>query len=330
MNNEKKCTLCVAATMDASPQVFQLDFSKLPLGGITAFVGGTESGKSTAMVEMLYQQRNEFDLVIVMCDSMDDCMEYAKIVPEAFVFEGYRPDVINAVYNEQQKNTLQGHKTRVAFVLDDLGYDKSLRTCKTLARVANNGRHARIRTYLAIQDVKQMPPAVRKAMKHIVLAKEKRLEFQRRIYDSFNPCFDSFEEFQRVFQAVAPVEANRCMVMYMFQGCASRRAEDNVWWMEGRIPWRKFQVPNPAKRRGKAVWDFNRSFMVAQKPGPAGSAPQEPLLRTGQSGDGAAAHMTGGVRIVDAVRTGVATPVEATTTGRKRTHTKNKKPRTHK
>ena len=254
-----------SALVGPAAQVYHFDFSTAPNYGITLFVGGTESGKSSGLVTWLYNQRNDFDVCIVFCDSMDDVMNYEQIAPGCFVFEGYHGDVIERVYAIQQQNTRDGVETRVALVIDDCGFDKkALRNDKQLARLASNGRHARFRTYLAIQEVTQLGPDVRKAAKHVCLAKEKRPPYKKRIYEYFNPCFKTYDEFEAVFDAVA--QDNRQMVMYMFQGSNSNEIVDNVWWFKPQWPWPKFRIPTPERRRGKAVWTFHQSWVQAPPP----------------------------------------------------------------
>lgn len=264
----------VSDSLAAAAQVYKFDFSTAPECGITLFIGGTESGKSSGMVTWAYEQRDRFDVCIVFCDSMDDVMKYEKIVPGCFVFEGYHPSVIERIYNIQQENTRKGIPTYVMLIIDDCGFDKkTMRSDKMLARLASNGRHGRFRTLLAIQDVTQLGPDVRKGAKHVVLAKEKRPPYKRRIYEHFNPCFKSYDEFERVFDAVA--QDNRQMVMYMFQGSTSNAIVDNVWWFKPMWPWPSFTIPTKERRRGKAVWSFHGQWVTAP-PAPTATGLRQP------------------------------------------------------
>jgi hypothetical protein len=288
------CVLCqhgMQSATDGGPasKVFKFDFSTMPPYGITLYVGGTESGKSSGMVETMYWQRDLYDVCIIMCDSVDDVMKYEKIAPGAFVFEGYHPEVIERFYAIQQRNTRRGIKSSVLLVVDDCGFDdKTMRNDKQLKRLASNGRHARIRTLLAIQDVTQLAPAVRKGAKHVVLAKEKRPPYKRRLYEYLNPCFKSFEEFEAVFDAVA--QDNRQMVMYMFQGSTSNEIVDNVWWFKPSWPWRDFKIPSPERlgSQAAALWRFHKSWIRQPPPAVATGLkqPQSAIIKALRSTNG--------------------------------------------
>lgn len=257
-----------AIMQPAVPVVYQFDYKTLPKFGVTVFCGRTESGKTSALMEFFYRQRHEFDLVMVFCDSADDCMKYESLCPGAFVYEGFNQTALETLYAIQQANTRAGRKTRALVILDDLAFDRKTLTSKTMKRLFCNGRHARIRTYITLQAPKQIPPEMRKQVKHVVIAREKNPNERKKVFDAFNNVFLTFNEFDRYMRYCT--QDYKQMVLYMFQG-SSDRVEDNVFWVKPKYPWRKFRCPS---RRSHA-WcirnvasNFSSKDRVVLRPNP--------------------------------------------------------------
>jgi hypothetical protein len=235
--------------------IFRFDYSTLPKYGMTLFVGRTESGKTSGMVEVMYHQRNYYDIVLIMCDSVEDCISYGQICPGAFVFEGWSEQAVTALYEIQQDNIRKGIHTSALIVCDDLGFDSKTLGGKLFKRIACNGRHARIRTLLAVQDPKQIKPDVRSQIKQVFVAPEKSPPSRIRIFECFNPCFANFKEFDKTMMQCT--KDRRQMVMYMHQSSGERLCDNVFWTLPPRAFSRKFCIPSNNRAN---VWGFSKEW----------------------------------------------------------------------
>lgn len=264
--------------MMASDDIFQVNWASLPEFGMSAFIGRTESGKSTGMVECAYQQRHRYDMVMVFCDSADDVVKYSRIFPGAFVFEGWNESALEAAYDVQNENLVKGKPTSLLVMIDDCGFDAKVLRSKVFMRLACNGRHRRIRTLIALQDPKQLLPSIRGQIKHVFVAAEKSRPMRQRIFEVFNPMFSTFAEFDHVMQLCT--QDHRMMVMNMHQS-SGPDLNQNVFWCKPPFPWRQFTIPS-AKRRRRAIWRFSHEWQTMARPSGGGGA----VLRRATSGSG--------------------------------------------
>ena len=236
--------------------IFRFDYSTLPTFGMTLFVGRTESGKTSGMYETMFRQRHEYDIVLIMCDSVEDCMKYAKVCPTAFVYEGWNEKAVQELYDIQQDNIRNGVHTSALIVCDDLGFDSKTLTGKLFKRIACNGRHARIRTLLAVQDPKQIKPDIRGQIKQVFVAPEKSPQNRERVFECFNPCFANYKEFDRAM--LRCTKDRRQMVMYMHQGSGDRLRDNVFWTLPPPAFVRKFRIPSEQRKSG--VWNFSNEW----------------------------------------------------------------------
>ena len=94
----------------------------VPDRGVVVFVGRSGSGKTVAMLDLLYRKRKKFDRFLVMSGSTDTAAEFAKHVPPICVFDGFDEQRINNIYLEQEANVARGTCKPILIILDDLMY----------------------------------------------------------------------------------------------------------------------------------------------------------------------------------------------------------------
>lgn len=284
-----------AAQQADEGDIYRFDYSTLPRYGMTLFIGRTESGKTSGLVEVMFHQRDNFDVVLIMCDSVEDCMCYAKICPGAFVFEGWNEQAVQSLYEIQQDNIRKGVHTSALIVCDDLGFDSKTLGGKLFKRIACNGRHARIRTLVALQDPKQIKPDVRSQIKQVFVAPEKSPPSRLRIFDCFNPCFSNFKEFDKTM--LRCTKDRRQMVMYMHQGSGDRLCDNIFWSLPPRAFTRKFRMPS--EKRCNDVWGFSKEWGKRAPTKPSVAADQG-LRQTTRRAQEAKTHMlTTGAALAD-------------------------------
>jgi hypothetical protein len=247
------------AALQEQDTVYQLDFSKLPAFGAIAFVGRTGSGKTAGIFELAYQQRHEYDIVLVFCDSADDAMEYEKRFPHAFVFEGWKPEAVEALYEIQQANTRKRIWTTALIIIEDFGYKNGIWNSELMKRVHNNGRHARIGVRYSIQNPKTITPGMRQQLPWVMLAPEKSPKVREKLFEAFNPIFRTFADFERTMRNCT--SNHRMMAMFMQQGPSDALC-DNVFWFKPAFPYRMFSIPTPERvRASQAVRKFSKKWL---------------------------------------------------------------------
>lgn len=241
------------------PQIYKFDPTTMMCKyGVVVFVGRTKSGKSFCMKDQLYYRRKDYDIVIVISGSKETAIEFEKHVPALFIYNDLDVEKIKEIYEKQEEAVARqmrgyGKAPSVLIVIDDMAYKKkNVYASETFSRIFFNCRHARIALYISVQDCKILTPSLRQQTRFVFLAQEKNPQNRKRIYDSFNPCFKTFEEFDEVMKMCTQ---NFEQLVLDNQQTGSYEIGDNVFY------YKASDHGNFKVRRGSKIWKHNQKHL---------------------------------------------------------------------
>ena len=150
------------------------------------------SGKThlTKWVNFITAPKYKWDCVFLFSDTADlnDGFDY---VSKHYKFDGYKPDVIEKVL-ELQKTMIMKYKEKeiekipkILFLFDDCVADKKIFYCKTLTKLAIEGRHFHCGWILATQYLNLLSPCVRTNVNLLVIFKSFNYRVQNAIVEQY-------------------------------------------------------------------------------------------------------------------------------------------------
>lgn len=233
---------------------------QLPKSGVILIVARTDSGKTVLVRDLLKHCRKRCYLCIAMVGSLDTAAEYSMHIPNTFIYNQFDEKRLEQMYAQAEKWKAEGKTRYITIVLDDLMFlGKSMLKSEILKKIFFNCRHANILLFLVLQDSKGIGPDHRAQIRDVFLLQEKNPELRKRIYQSYNPCFHSFKEFDYVCRALTQ---NYEAMVIRNVNTGSDTVESNVFWYKAQYPVKKFRIPT--KKKNKKVWQYNRKYFNVQ------------------------------------------------------------------
>lgn len=233
-------------------EITKLDVkSQLPDSGIIVFTGRTESGKTTLIMDILYQYRHKIDIPILMCGSKETTAEFRRHIPGVLCWDGFYPERLQRMYEWLEHMTEMGKHYKVCLIFEDLAYLKnSIANDQTIGRIAFNGRHVGILTMISTQYPKNFGPALRQQTRLCFACAEKSPDYREKIYSAFNQCFYNFNDFDKVMKSCT--KNYECLVLNN-QYTNSDEITDNVHFYKAKIHTHNWKVA-----KNGVIWKFDR------------------------------------------------------------------------
>lgn len=224
-------------------QIKRFDPKKMRDNSIVVFVAKRMSGKSTCVKDIMHYKRY-LPVGVVMSGTEEGNCFYQSFIPDLFVYNEYRSDVIEKIVSRQKLLVKQGEKNSPVFIiLDDCMYDKKFLREKIMRQIFYNGRHWNIFFMLTMQYCMDLSPDLRSNIDYIFVFRENILQNREKIYKNFFGIFPTFEMFNQVMNACT--ENYECLVLD--NTIKSNRVEDVVFWYKARMfdPSMEFRVGHP-------------------------------------------------------------------------------------
>jgi hypothetical protein len=198
---------------------------------IVVYIAKRMSGKSTCVKDIMYHKRNALPVGVVMSGTEEGNSYYQSFIPDLFVYNEYRSDVIEKIVNRQKALIKLGNKSNVFIILDDCMYDKKFMREKIMRQIFYNGRHWNIFFMLTMQYCMDLSPDLRSNIDYIFVFRENILQNREKIYKNFFGIFPSFEMFNQVMNVCT--ENYECIVLD--NTIKSNKIEDVVFWYKARV-----------------------------------------------------------------------------------------------
>ena len=92
---------------------------------IVVFIAKRMSGKSTCVKDIMYHKRSKLAAGVVMSGTEEGNGYYKEFIPDLFVYNEYKSDVIEKLIASQKNRIKKGENINVFTILDDCMYDKN-------------------------------------------------------------------------------------------------------------------------------------------------------------------------------------------------------------
>lgn len=218
---------------------------------IVVYIAKRMSGKSTCVKDIMYHKRH-LSAGVVMSGTEEGNGFYKEFIPDLFVYNEYRSDVIEKVVNRQKTLVKKGCKDSVFVICDDCMYDKKFLRERIMRQIFYNGRHWNIFFMLTMQYCMDLSPDLRSNVDYIFVFRENILQNREKIYKNFFGIFPTFDMFNQVMNACT--ENYECIVLD--NTIKSNKIEDVVFWYKARVREgpENFRVGHPS------IWKMHRTM----------------------------------------------------------------------
>ena len=207
---------------------------------VLVFCGKRNTGKSTLIADIMYYKKH-IPVGVVMSGTEEGNCFYQKFVPDLFVYNEFKIDVVEKMIKRQKTVIKSNEKNKSAFLLlDDCMYDKKLLRDKTMRLIFYNGRHWGICLMLAMQYCMDLSPDLRCNIDYVFILRENIVQNREKIWKNFFGIFPTFDMFNQVMTACT--ENYECLVLD--NTSKSNKFEDVVFWYKASIR-NDFKVGHP-------------------------------------------------------------------------------------
>lgn len=220
---------------------------------VCVFIGKRKSGKSWAVRDVLYNNRNIPTITLISGTEKANKF-YGNHVPEAFIYDDYDKDITQKILDRQvlqvERFGKSDERAGTIYILDDLMGDDSWIRDKNIAEIFFNGRHYRILFMLCMQHPMGLPPKFRTNIDYTFIFHENNISNRKKIYDHYAGVFPSFSMFNQVLESCT--EDYGCMIIDNVS--KSSKIEDVVFWYRSEDHG-DFRVGS------NKIWEFNDRWL---------------------------------------------------------------------
>jgi hypothetical protein len=233
--------------------------SMMPDEDIALFIGRRKTGKTTALLDLLYENRRVPDCA-VYCGTAEANGAYEKIVPETFIYNGWEPDSVSRMIARQKKinkyrreNNLP--KKYTICVSDDNGWDKTFYRDPLVKQLLMNGRHDAVKFYCTLQDPLGFLPALRIQFDWVFLFRETNPDNLQRMWKYFARQIGTYETFCDIFNDITSVKGG-CLVCRQ-SGVSGDKKDVFFRWVPKLRNWNENPKQKPWHVGSKSYWRFH-------------------------------------------------------------------------
>ena len=234
----------------AEIQLRKFNMNEITHDKVVVLIGKRDTGKSFLCKDLLFHHQNiPVGQVISGTEAANSF--YSEMVPNIFIHEEYRAEIIANILKRQkliieQMKTNPNMDPRAFLILDDCIYDQSWIKDKNVRSLFMNGRHYKILFILTMQFALGIPPNLRTNIDYVFILRENYQSNRKRLYEHYAGMFPTFEMFCQVMDQCT--ENYECLVIN--NNSKSNKLQDQIYWY-------KADAHPDFKIGGPGYWDFN-------------------------------------------------------------------------
>jgi hypothetical protein len=210
-----------------SIELKKFDMRKIKETNVCAFVAQRNSGKSFLIRDLMYYHQ-DIPAGIVVSKTDKFTQYYAQFIPPVLIHDEYTPELIDKLFERQNKAIKENWPNPHAFLIfDDTVSDAG--TWKRDFRIKElffNGRHYKMMFLVALQDPLAITPGLRANVDFTFILRCPNQRMRRTLYENYAGMFNSFEVFEKVLDSCT--EDYGCLVID--NTTKSNKIEDQVYF----------------------------------------------------------------------------------------------------
>jgi hypothetical protein len=220
--------------------IYKYDFTTmLKEHRAVCLIGRRGSGKSIAILDIMYQLHQRFDFGMAMTVTAPTAASFKQYMPACCVFHDFEIERIQALIDEQESLLQQNKRRNVFLILDDVGFDQKSLNSRTMRCLLMNGRHYCITLIAAVQECYAFRPEMRSQLDVIVCLKDNAIKNKKKLHDSFFGMLD-FSQFVQAFDAFT----NDHGALVVDQTVQSNTISDAIFHYAARVSLPRFCMVN--------------------------------------------------------------------------------------
>ena len=223
-------------------QLRKFNLNKIKDDATIALIGGRRTGKTTIIKDVLYHKRHMSGAIVM--SGTDECTDaYTGIVPDSFIFDGWRPDIAAKLLKRQKRLKRSGKSDKsigIILLMEDLGFDSKIwAKSREIKNIFMNGRHNKIMCILPMQYVVGIGPDLRQQIDYIFILRENKHNLREKIWEHWAGIFPNAEIFGKVLSQCS--NNYECLVIDNTSN-ENQDIEDNVFWFKADVHTKKFRI----------------------------------------------------------------------------------------
>lgn len=221
-------------------KIKEFNLDSLMADSTVVIIGKRRSGKSFLTRDIFYHHRKiPYGVVFNSTESIDPF--YSDFIPDSFIYESYRPNVIENFMNNQMKKVhdlkkigkkLDKKKDNTFIVLDDMLHEgKKWKNDETIKSIFFNGRHFNFFFILTLQYNMGIQPELRSNIDYVFIFNDTSTKNRKNIYDAYCSMFPDFNYFCNVLDSCT--QDYKCLVIK----CSGNNSNDiskQVFWYKAK------------------------------------------------------------------------------------------------
>ena len=149
-------------------------------------ISSRNSGKSyLCRYLLLYKLRDKFDMFVVFCNNINERNKYCDIFPTPLSFSEYKPELIQELFDNNQKREREGKPKLDILILWDDSVGNKIKNDHQLLQTFATGRHHSISCIFISQSYSLCSPQWRNNADIIMLLKQNSSSARKNIKDNF-------------------------------------------------------------------------------------------------------------------------------------------------
>jgi energy-coupling factor transporter ATP-binding protein EcfA2 len=171
-------------------------------GSKIVIIGKPGTGKSTLM-KALMRSKNFIPACVVVSGSENTNKFYEKLIPSSFIFNEYKPEIVqNFLHRQQLSIQMRVSNPWAMLILDDCMTDPSIFKTEIQRKIFKNGRHYKMLYVVAMQYALDIPPDIRSAVDGVFLFRETNEATLRKLWLNYASVIQPFEMFKQLMSQV--------------------------------------------------------------------------------------------------------------------------------
>lgn len=232
-----------------NPSTKNFKFSDIG-GSKIVVIGKPGTGKST-LLKALMMSKKFIPVCVVISGSESANKFYEKMVPSLFIYNEYKPDVIqNFIHRQQLSIQMKIKNPWAMLILDDCMTDTGIFRTPLQRKIFKNGRHYKMMYLVAMQYALDIPPDIRASVDGVFIFRETNEANLKKLWLNYAGVIPEFNWFSQLMRQIT----GDYTAMFIHNAVQTNNWEDCVFFIKA-----KENDDENFKFGGEEVWKFHKA-----------------------------------------------------------------------